>query len=408
MSELQHIVDDLAERLAAPTVLEDHDERMIVYSSHRQPVDAVRRDSILRRSTSGEVKAWFRRHGIATATAPLRIPGQRDQEILGRLCVPVRFQGRLLGWLFLIDDEQRLGEEGVARARRAAEQAAPLLYEAELTERLASRSLAQLLSPSEDLRDAAARQITDQGIVPAGSPCAVAVIQVLGLPDREARERIGEAIRDAARAVPGQRALWLGNADHGVVLTRASSLQDDGTCLAAARDGLAALRNRVGDVAGARAVAAAGDPQPHLKAACRCYQQARMAARVAAVIPGTGDVARWRDLGAFRVLAQLPRPAADAAVDPRVGALLAAGDTDLVDTLETYLNLGCDAKKASAALHLHRTSLYYRLDKAQRLSGANLRDGDDRLAVHLGLKLARLTGQYPGPRSGRAPDPGAG
>ncbi|HZC41282.1 MAG TPA: helix-turn-helix domain-containing protein, partial [Streptosporangiaceae bacterium] len=46
-------------------------------------------------------------------------------------------------------------------------------------------------------------------------------------------------------------------------------------------------------------------------------------------------------------------------------------------------------------LHLHRATLYYRLGKAERLTGADLRDGQDRLALHLGLKLARLTGRYP-------------
>ena len=42
-SELQNIVDELASRLDAPTVLEDHEERMVVYSSHSQPMVEVRR-----------------------------------------------------------------------------------------------------------------------------------------------------------------------------------------------------------------------------------------------------------------------------------------------------------------------------------------------------------------------------
>jgi hypothetical protein len=394
-SELQNIVDDLAGRLNAPTVLEDHEERMVAYSSHSQPVDEVRRDSILRRTTRREIKAWFRQHGILEATGPLRIPGQPDQGILGRLCVPVRYQGRLMGWLFLIDDEQRLDDASIAAARRAAGHAALLLYEEELAARLTSGSLAHLLSPAEDLREAAAAQIADQGLFPARSPCVVAVIQPLGLPERVARERVGEALRDAARAAPGEQALRLGNADHGVVLVRASTARDDSAGVTAAREVLAALRYRIRDAATARAVAAVGDPQPRLTDAHLSCRQARLAARVAAVIPSVGDVARWRDLGVFRTLAQLPEPAGESALDPRVSALFAAGDQDLVDTLETYLDLGCDAKAASARLHLHRATLYSRLDKVQRLTGANLRDGNDRLAIHLGFKLARLTGLHP-------------
>jgi DNA-binding PucR family transcriptional regulator len=108
-----------------------------------------------------------------------------------------------------------------------------------------------------------------------------------------------------------------------------------------------------------------------------------------------GDVVRWRDLGAFRALVQLPvGEAADSCLDPRVVALLAAED-DLLSTVEAYLDSGGDAKRTSEQLHLHRATLYYRLGKAERLTGADLRNGYDRLAFHLGLKLARLTGRYP-------------
>jgi DNA-binding PucR family transcriptional regulator len=144
-------------------------------------------------------------------------------------------------------------------------------------------------------------------------------------------------------------------------------------------------------------VAAVGDPQDRLADAHLSYRQARLAAKVAAVIPTVGEVARWRDLGVFRMLAMLPESAAESSLDPRVSALFSAGNPELVTTLEVYLDLGCDAKAASALLHLHRATLYYRLDKVAKLTGANLRDGNDRLTLHLGFKLARLAGVHPCP-----------
>lgn len=402
-SELQSIVDDLAERLNAPTVLEDHEERMVVYSSHSQPIDEVRRESILRRATRREVMSWFREQGIVEATEPLRIPSQPGQGMLGRLCVPVRYQGRLMGWLFLIDDAERLSGTDIATARRAADHAALLLYEEELADRLTSGALAHLLSPASDLREAAVAQISDQGLLPARAPSAVAVIQPLGLRERLPRECFNEALRDAARAAPGGNALRLGYADHAVVLVRTRSADDDSACVAQAREVLAALRHRLRKTPQARVIAAVGDPQARLKDAYLSYRQARLAARVAAVVPSVGEVARWRDLGVFRTLVQLPEEAGESALDPRVGRLFAAGDEDLVRTLETYLDLGCDVKATSARLHLHRATLYYRLDKVERLTGANLRDGNDRLAVHLGFKLARLAALHPYPGPAEAP-----
>jgi hypothetical protein len=396
-SELQNIVDALASRLDAPTVLEDHEERMVVYSSHSQPIDEVRRESILRRVTRREVMSWFRDQGIVAATEPLRIPGQPDQGILGRLCVPVRYQGRLMGWLFLIDDRARLSAADIAAARQAAEHAALLLYEEELGTRLTSGALAHLLSPAADLREAAAGQIVDQGLLPARAPVVVAVIQPLGVGDQLPREAVSEALQDAARAGREDGALRSGYADHGVVLVRVASVADDGAGLAEAEVVADALRHRLRKVPGTRVVAAAGDPQPRLRDAHLSYRHARLAAKVAAVVPSVGDVVRWQGLGVFRALAQLPADAAESALDPRLAVLFAEGDQVLVRTLETYLDLGCDVKAASARLHLHRATLYYRLDKAEKRFGFNLRAGNDRLALHLGFKLARLADLHPYP-----------
>jgi DNA-binding PucR family transcriptional regulator len=107
-------------------------------------------------------------------------------------------------------------------------------------------------------------------------------------------------------------------------------------------------------------------------------------------------VARWRDLGVYRAISLLPGPeAADAALDPRFEQLLAAGDSGVLEALETYLDLCGDGQAAAERLYLHRGTLYYRLKKAQRISGINLRDGRDRLAIHLAFKIARSSGRYP-------------
>jgi DNA-binding PucR family transcriptional regulator len=62
----------------------------------------------------------------------------------------------------------------------------------------------------------------------------------------------------------------------------------------------------------------------------------------------------------------------------------------LVETLERYLDFGCDAQRTAADLGLHRTSLYQRLEKIHDIAFVDLRDGEQRLALHLSLKLARL------------------
>ena len=61
-------------------------------------------------------------------------------------------------------------------------------------------------------------------------------------------------------------------------------------------------------------------------------------------------------------------------------------------TLEAYLDLAGDARATAEALSLHRATMYYRLNRIEEITGARLKTGDDRLALHLGLRLARLSG----------------
>jgi DNA-binding PucR family transcriptional regulator len=108
-------------------------------------------------------------------------------------------------------------------------------------------------------------------------------------------------------------------------------------------------------------------------------------------------------LGAFRALASIPTDQAGRlALDPVIRSIVDARDPSLLPTLEAYLDSGCDVKGTSAFLKVHRGTVYYRLHKVETVSGLNLRDGLDRLALHLSIKLARLAGVIPYRGAGQA------
>lgn len=365
---------------------------MIVYSTHSEPIDDIRRESILTRETKPDVKAWFRRFGIVSATEPLRIPGDATAGVLGRLCVPVRYLNRLLGFLWLIDDGSRLGAPDIAVTKAVAGRIGVLLYEDELSGQQAGTTLAQLLSPSAMLRELAARQLAESAVFDVRPPCAIVVVQPLGLAEPKVRPVITETLAEVVRRHPGAAHLHLTSGDHGVLLARARTAEDDAPARQIACDARDSLLHRVGHRRPCRVIASVGEPQEQLVAAATSYRQARLSAKVARLVPAVGDLPRWRDLGVFRVLAQLPAEEPAAGLDPRLALVLRSGDEPVVLTLETYLDLGCDAKATAERLHLHRGTLYYRLQKAERIGGIDLRNGDDRLAVHLGFKLARFTG----------------
>ncbi|MFC7219092.1 PucR family transcriptional regulator, partial [Streptomyces polyrhachis] len=98
-------------------------------------------------------------------------------------------------------------------------------------------------------------------------------------------------------------------------------------------------------------------------------------------------VLRWADAGPYRLLTRLP---ADAAPDPAVHPLLAAGHAELARTAEVYLDHAGQAARTAAELAIHRQTLYYRLHRVEQLTGLDLDNGEDRLLLHMSLKAARL------------------
>jgi DNA-binding PucR family transcriptional regulator len=64
----------------------------------------------------------------------------------------------------------------------------------------------------------------------------------------------------------------------------------------------------------------------------------------------------------------------------------------LVRTLEAYLRHAGSAPAAADELHIHRTTLHYRLDRIRAITGSEPDDGETRLLLHLGLGVARLLG----------------
>jgi hypothetical protein len=116
--------------------------------------------------------------------------------------------------------------------------------------------------------------------------------------------------------------------------------------------------------------------------------------RVATHVPARGRVIAWSELGAYRTITALIGATDPAAMLPdSVVRLLSAHDAaTLAGSLETYLEHAGDAQATAAALSVHRSSLYHRLHRIEQVTGMRLRVGDDRLELHLGLRMWRLAG----------------
>jgi hypothetical protein len=94
----------------------------------------------------------------------------------------------------------------------------------------------------------------------------------------------------------------------------------------------------------------------------------------------------------FRVLASHPQEVRSFYEDT-VAALVRYDDqyaTDLLGTLAAYLDNNCNMAATAQAIHAHRHTVGYRLDRVRELSGLDPLRSEDRERLGLGLKAYRI------------------
>lgn len=409
--DLQNIVDALAAELGRGVAIDDRNLGLLAHSAHIDEVDAVRRQSILGRQVSEAARQWALSCGIAEAVAPVRVPANPAISCAARVCAPIRCRDRLLGFLFVIDADESTTDEQIRRCEESARQAGEVIYESRFMRhrewRRERELLRNLLDEDAEVRERAASALTDEGFF-GSEQIVVAVVSAIADDGPPAADRLvlplAATLDRVRRALPPHSAIGAVRPRHAALVVEAPGLHR--VC-----GGVEELAVWLRDMADheldgvGHAVVGCGDAVDGLVSAWESYEQANRSRTVAARVPRFDRALTWQNAGPYRMLVSVPVGAVEGACDPRIWPLL--GHEELVKTLEVYLDLAGDVKATSDALTLHRASLYYRLQKIEQISGVSLKSGEDRLALHVGLKLLRLADVLgAGPRGGTAPRPG--
>jgi sugar diacid utilization regulator len=418
-SQLQAIVDEASRVLERPIAIDDRHLRLLAYTQHAEDeVDRYRLMSIMKQPLPAEVFEWLDRHGAWSSEGPLRIPSSDRLEFDARVGAPIRCQDHHLGWVWCTDRDQTMTDGDLERMAAFADEAALVLYREMLLldlDRSRERELLRdIMSPDEGIRREAAWQLAELDLFTAGGRVVVLVIPLdHGDDDRspeDARIAVEALLMRVRRHLAPKHGLHLVRPGHALVLM---SLADPGI----RASGVPVLAERIRQEIvtslparedGQRQIVAVGGVARGLTHAVKSYEQALRAADVAATVSTFGEVVCWDDLGIYQMLAQIPVDVLGAnALHPGLGRLLEdPRSRDLLATLERYLDYAGDVQETAASLYLHRTTLYHRLRRIESVAQVDLHNGDDRLALHLSLKLARLQGMSWPTAAGETPGSG--
>ncbi|MFI5684992.1 PucR family transcriptional regulator [Streptomyces sp. NPDC051636] len=400
MGDYQELVDEISELLGAPATLENRDFELIAFGAYdsegeldASALDPVRTRSILTRRSTAAVRAWFEGFGITRATGPVRIPPTPEAGVYrGRICLPVRHRGVVLGYVWLLDDDPGPSERQLSAAMEVAARIGALLAdEAQHGADLTRELRAVLIAEPGWQRDMAVAELRTALGPRADGPHTVVCVAPWPSADPDDAPSV--------RTLPGATALctvpWGTSAQSLALLVRLRSTDAVTPAVSAAGRLLERAGSR-GRGAGTGGRGGAGGPGAAAGVAAArlglaelgtAWQEASAAARAALAEPRFAPVAEWARIGPYRLLTSLPP---EAAHDPVVAPLLTPAHHELARTAEVYLDCAGQAGRTAAELGIHRQTLYYRLSRVEQLTGLDLDDGEDRLLLHMALKGARL------------------
>lgn len=133
----------------------------------------------------------------------------------------------------------------------------------------------------------------------------------------------------------------------------------------------------------------------------RAADHAALAARIASAISEFYPSVDISSLGGWVLLAGAALdPSRLALISPAAAELRALDDAMLRRTVEVYLDAGGQVTAACAQLFIHRTTLYYRLERLPATVREALADGMQRSTLHFALKLIQLWESPGGYRGG--------
>lgn len=111
---------------------------------------------------------------------------------------------------------------------------------------------------------------------------------------------------------------------------------------------------------------------------------------------GRHDPVNLSEFGSYRfLLSALATNDIDDYIQQSLGPIIdhdAQQNAELLETIEVFLHSGCRLQETARRLHIHVSTLRYRLDRVKSLTGHDLAEDDTRFEMSLAIRLYRLRG----------------
>lgn len=402
MDAITELAERLAQKIRRSVAVDDVDLCLLGSSTHFGDADPLRLISLANRRIEGPVRDATFAAGFPHWREPRRgralgIDGHEHD----RMIFPLRSRYGPLGvmWVILLDQDE-LSEEEMGQCVTVAHEMERVLarqQQDELESELGVETLLfTLLSDEAQDRVSAARDLLDLGYFEGSTDVtALAMVGARPGPSRAADERaavLRRALRQTVQAQWDHAAAYAVTGDHAFLLI--------GSRGGTARSEYVKVAERV--------IAKVAQSDPGLSAqlrfgvgsavqlveASRSYDRAQVAARITAV--RDRPVVLWEDHPLEALLEASVRSDIDVSLIPQlVTDTVEAQSEESLATVACFLEQAGSVARTSDILHLHRTTIYYRLRLFEKETGLSLEDGGHRFLLQFWLAVRGRVGYPP-------------
>lgn len=379
--KVQQFVDQLAEKLGRSVAIDDRDRHFVTCSRHFGDLDSLRVNVLVSRHLDDKSSAYLYSFVDAeNLRGPIRVPGNDDLGITVRRCYPVRKNDEWVGFLWLIGEATETDDGIVAKA--LPELALVLSQEPGITaQQVAVVWAAFLEALSGPNRRQEIRNFLKKELIDPQANIAVLV----GYAHHES-----DGSYPLAKLFDGLIAKSL----HERGIIRTGSLTRGRVALTIIRDQHGRSSEKAGFSIGHHSFAdqdfdrlsiGLSDWGPITESA-ELLMQATLAAYAA--FDRKKAHLSWSECNYQGVLLRAALEDKDQVIPKSIRELSkTTSGVTLLRTLLVFLEESGDITKASLRLNIHRTTLYYRISRVEEQTGYDLKNGNDRLALQIGVGL---------------------
>ncbi|MGG1313647.1 MULTISPECIES: PucR family transcriptional regulator [Cohnella] len=396
---LDTLADAIYGALRCPVTIEDANHRLLAYSSHEDMSDPARISTIMGRKVPEKVISTLWRDGVMKrllqSELPIRISAMEEIGLGDRVAVAIRRNQDVLGYIWLLEVNGPLGDQGLHQLKRAADAARSQLIQLQMKTRKEEKSyhdffwqlLTGHLQPDERVRDRA-KQLD----VRLPERYHVTVLQF----EEAISEKLKQQIRYTLETTPFVRIVLHAVTDAQLVLLAAApspSAGDEEEQKEALFRMIRQMKQRFGI---SPVESGSGMIYSDYAMVERSYQEALTLLQIKRRFPEeTSSASAYPDLGYYRYLPHiLQEKQLHRFENPALQKLRKYDrehNSDLLQTLELFLSHDSNVKVTADLLHIHINTLTYRLKRIAEIGGIDLNNMDQKVTLYLDLKAEKMT-----------------